>query len=58
MLFFDNDAFNRHFGNVRISAARMVVLATQNGTKPCRITYVKSMLFTGDRSMFYMPSYC
>jgi hypothetical protein len=28
MLFFDNDAFNRHFGNVRISAARMLVLAT------------------------------
>ena len=58
MLFFGNDAFNRHFGNVRISAARMLVLATQNETEPFRIAYVKSMLLTRARSVFYMMSYC
>ena len=56
MLFFHNDAFNRRFGNVRISAARMMVLATQNETEPFRIAYVKSMLLTRARSMIYMPS--
>ena len=58
MLFFDNDAFNRHFGNVRISAARILVLATQNENERFRIAYVKSMLLTRARSVFYMMSYC
>ena len=58
MLFFDNHAFDCHFGNVRISAAGTLVLVTQNETERFRIAYVKSLLIFWARSVFYVPSYC
>ena len=53
MLFFDNDAFNRHFGNVRISAARMVVLATQIETEPSNRICEKYASYPSQKRVLY-----